>query len=247
MTEMGLPQPLKDGHSHNISEMMELAASAGSGRGGKSRRFPHKPWPAMDLVVERGEGVILIRSLAGLIPPTGTSSSPQFQEGGTDAICARSADPFCRKEITKNGFTNHADCIGTALLKLWGKKMYHRWNQSDRDTGQNPPSRPALPPGQTASGFSPESRPSFSARYTSYGLHARNLRSSATEITSAEPKRIPSFISLDMVVMGMSVLQGLQCFHKPISVIFKFRGIGSNSKADSKRLLLTELSTAFHT
>ena len=26
---------------------------------------------------------------------------PQFQEGGTDAICARLADPFCRKEITK--------------------------------------------------------------------------------------------------------------------------------------------------
>lgn len=25
----------------------------------------------------------------------------QFQEGGTDAICARLADPFCRKEITK--------------------------------------------------------------------------------------------------------------------------------------------------
>ena len=26
---------------------------------------------------------------------------PQFQEGGTDAICARLADPSCRKEITK--------------------------------------------------------------------------------------------------------------------------------------------------
>ncbi len=26
---------------------------------------------------------------------------PQFQEGGTDAICARLADPACRKEITK--------------------------------------------------------------------------------------------------------------------------------------------------
>ena len=26
---------------------------------------------------------------------------PQFQEGGTDAICARLADSFCRKEITK--------------------------------------------------------------------------------------------------------------------------------------------------
>ena len=26
---------------------------------------------------------------------------PQFQEGGTDAICARLADPFCRKAITK--------------------------------------------------------------------------------------------------------------------------------------------------
>ena len=26
---------------------------------------------------------------------------PQFQEGGIDAICARLADPSCRKEITK--------------------------------------------------------------------------------------------------------------------------------------------------
>ena len=26
---------------------------------------------------------------------------PQFQEGGTDAICARLADDACRKEITK--------------------------------------------------------------------------------------------------------------------------------------------------
>ena len=43
-----------------------------------------------------------------------------------------------------------------------------------------------------------------------------------------------SFIS-DMGGNGnVRPLQGLQCFHKPISVIFKFRGIG-NSKADSKR------------
>ena len=43
-----------------------------------------------------------------------------------------------------------------------------------------------------------------------------------------------SFIS-DMGGNGnVRPLQGLKCFHKPISVIFKFRGIG-NSKADSKR------------
>ena len=43
-----------------------------------------------------------------------------------------------------------------------------------------------------------------------------------------------SFIS-DMGGNGnVRPLQGLQCFHKPISVIFKFRSIG-NSKADSKR------------
>ena len=43
-----------------------------------------------------------------------------------------------------------------------------------------------------------------------------------------------SFIS-DMGGNGNTrPLQGLQCFYKPISIIFKFRGIG-NSKADSKR------------
>lgn len=47
---------------------------------------------------------------------------PQFQEGGTDAICARLADPFCRKEITKvlkqpsDIFENIVELVGFDMI-----------------------------------------------------------------------------------------------------------------------------------